>query len=395
MNRLTESLMQCWTCPIFDRLFQIISETAAAAYQRLTIISAIILVILLGFFIINAVWQNIKKGGEDPFFQKSLRPVLIKSLIVLSLLSAGLMVPRLISTFAFEPVAEITYGFSENIVKTMNPNVNVAQYPNPINLSDNGFFTPDLRNTILKILETSVSNFQVYIQIGIDIMDKAFSIRSLLKPGSGILSNLIRHIIIFFVGLYLTYNFGKLFIKYSFCFRDIIVAMAMFAFFFPLSLIFFVFKYSNSAPGWMKVFGGDSAGQIKKLINAIVSVLATILTYTIIMLVIDGFLDTNAISDPQRSLFEFDLDNSGAMEITVVGAIVLVYVVNYIADEIPNVTQKIFSAFGVQQEDALSEEMGKNMWKLTTLATDNAKKLAKTIINPESAKAATPKGTTK
>lgn len=383
-NSLIENAMQCWTCPIFDRLFEIISNTAAAAYQRLTVISAVIFSILLAFYILNAVWQNIKNGGEDPLFQKTIKPVLIKSLIALSLLTAGLMVPRLISTITFEPAAEITYQFSKIMLPT---DYVVPEYTNAIPLDDNGFFNPGLRDTIIKILETSVSNFQVYIKIGIGIMDAAFSI-SALKFGIGAL---VKHIIVFFIGLFLTYNFGKLFIKYSFCFMDIIVAMAMFAFFFPLSLVFFVFKDANSAPGWMKKLGGDlGSGQIKKLVNAIVSVVATILTYTIIMLVISGFLkdsgvDVNSIQNSSESLFDFNLDNSSVMEMTVAGIIVLVYVITYIADQIPNVTKKILDAFGVQQENALSKEMGENVWKLTTLVADNAKKMVKTIVNPEAA----------
>ena len=386
MHELAESLisgaMQCWTCPIFDRLFEIISNAAGAAYQRLTVISVVIFVVLLGFYIINAVWQNIKSGGSDPFFQKSVKPVLIKSLIALTLLSAGLMVPRLISMITFEPAAEITYQFSETMLNSLNQSTHVAEYSNPINLGDGGFFSADLRDTILKILETSVSNFQAFIKIGIDIMDAAFSIKKLIGIGA-----LIKHIIVFFIGLFLTYNFGKLFIKYSFCFMDIIVAMAMFAFFFPLSLIFFIFKDANSAPGWMKKLGGDlGSGQIRKLINAIVSVAATILTYTIIMAIIAGFLDVNSMSESAESLFEFDLDNSKAMELTLAGTIVLVYVINYIAGEIPKVTKKIFEAFGVNHEDSLSKEMGENMWKLTTIVADNAKNLAKAVINPDSTK---------
>lgn len=380
MDNLTESLTQCWTCPIFDRLFEIISNTAAVAYQRLTVISVIVFSVLFGFYIINAVWQNLKSGSPDPFFQKSIRPVLIKSLIVLALLSAGLLVPRLISTITFEPVAEITYTFSDTMQKTFTKNANVAQYNNPINLGDSGFFSANLRDTIIKILETSVSGFQVFIKVGIDIMDASFSFKNLIGLGA-----LIRHIIIFFIGLFLTYYFAKWFIKYSFCFMDIIVAMAMFAFFFPLSLIFFIFKDAASAPSWMKKLGGDlGTGQIKKLVNAIVSVAATILTYTIMMAVIAGFLNPDSISNPTTSLFEFDLDNPNIMEITIASTIVLVYVINYIADQIPNVTKKIFDAFGVKQEDSLSKEMGENMWKLTGIVTDNAKKLAKTIINPES-----------
>lgn len=381
-NTLIDNVAQCWTCPIFDGLFAVISNTAAAAYERLTIISVIVFSVLLAFYILNAVWQNIKDGGTDPLYQKTVKPVLIKSLIALSLLSVGLILPRLISTIVFEPAAEITYQFS----KTMLPaDYIVPPYTDAIPLDGSGFFNPQLRDTILKILETSVSNFQVYIKIGIGIMDAAFSLKKLLGIGA-----LIKHIIVFFIGLFLTYNFGKLFIKYSFCFMDIIVAMAMFAFFFPLSLIFFIFKDASKAPGWMKKLGGDlGSGQIKKLVNAIISVAATILTYTIIMLIIAGFLngngiDTNAIQNSSESLFDFDLDNSNIMEITVAGVIVLVYVINYIAGEIPNVTKKILDAFGVKQENVLSKEMGDNMWKLTTIVADNAKNLAKTVINPES-----------
>ena len=170
---------------------------------------------------------------------------------------------------------------------------------------------------------------------------------------------------------------------------DIIVAMAMFAFFFPLSLIFFIFKDANSAPGWMKKLGGDlGSGQIKKLINAIVSIAATILTYTIMMAIIAGFLNPDFVSNQSESLFEFNLDNPKTMEITMASAIVLVYVVNYISDQIKNVTKKIFEAFDVQQEDSLSTEMGENMWQLTNIVADNAKKLAKTVINPDSVKKA-------
>ena len=383
-NAFVNAGVQCWTCPVFDTLFAIISNTAAAAYQRLTLISIIIFCVLFGFYILNAVWQNIKGDGSDPFLLKSAKPVIIKSLLALSLLSAGLMVPHLISTVTFEPAATLTLEFS----KTMSQGVNVAEgIYQKINLDNNGFFNPELRDTLLTLIETSVTNFQVFIKTGIGIMDSAFSIRALLGFGA-----LIRHIIIFYIGLFLTYNFAKLFIKYSFCFMDIIVAMAMFAFFFPLSVVFFIFKDAANLPGWMKKLGGDlGSGQIKKIVNAIVSVASAILTYTIIMVIIRGFLDTNgvnpdAISNSAESLFNFDLDNSNAMEITFAGAIVLVYVINDIADQIPKITQKILEVFGITQEDKLSKEMGENAWQLTNIAFNNVKNITKAIINPESVK---------
>lgn len=383
-NSLIDSGVKCWACPVFDNLFAIVSNTAAAAYHRLTIFAVMIFCVLLAFYIANAVWQNIKKGGEDPLFQKTVKPVLVKSLLALALLSAGLMVPRLISAIIFEPAALVTLEYA----KAMLPSDYVIpEYAGAINLGDNGFFNPELRDTIIKLLEASVANFQVYIKVGIGIMDAAFSINSLMGIGT-----LIRHIIIFYIGLFLTYYFVKWFVKYSFCFMDTIVAMAMFAFFFPFSIVFFIFKDAPAAPGWMKGLGGElGSGQIKKLVNAIVSMASTILTYTIMILIIRGFLTTNgvdadSIQNTSEALFDFDLDNPTAMEITVSGAIVLVYVINYISGQVRDITKKIFDAFGIKQEDELSTEMGENMWALTSIAADKIKNVAKAIINPEAKK---------
>ena len=382
-NSLIDSGVQCWTCPVFDNLFAIISNTAAAAYQRLCIFSVLIFCVLLAFYALNIVWQNIKTGAKDSLFDKAVRPLLIKSLIALSLLSMGLIVPRFISTITFEPVAVMTLQYS----KAMLPaDYTIPAYENAIQLGNNGFFNPELRDTIMQIMETSVANFQVYIKIGIAIIDAAFSLKALLGIGA-----LIKHIIICFIGIFLTYNFAKLFIKYSFCFMDVIFAMAMFAFFFPLSVVLFIFKGATDAPGWMKSLGSNLGGsQIKKLINAIVSMASAILTYTVIMLIIRGFLDANgvdadSIRNSSESLFDFDLENSSAMQITFAGAIVLVYVINYIADQIPKVTEKILSVFNIKQENALSKEMGENAFQLTKIVANKTKELAKIIINPESA----------
>ncbi len=390
-NTLIDTADKCWTCPLFDALFAIISNCAGKVYQQLTFFAVITFVILLSFYIVNAVWQNIKQGGKDPLFQESVKPVLIKSLLALSLLTAGLMIPRLISMVIFEPVAEITYNFSKAILPD---DYVLPPYTHAATLQSYSFFTSDLRDTILKILETSVSNFQVYLKFGIAILDKSFSFMDFLRnpdPFRGT-AMLFRHIFIFFIGIFLTYNFGKLFIKYSFCFMDVIVAMAMFAFFFPLSIVFFIFKDAKNAPEWMKKLGGDlGSGQIKKLVNAIVSIAAAILTYTIIMMIISGFLKENgvnmeAISNSSDSfikqLFEFDLDNSSAMEITLAGAIVLVYVINYISDKVPEVSAQILSAFGVSKNEAASNEAGESAWQLTSMAGNKVKEIAKNIVNP-------------
>ena len=84
---------------------------------------------MLTFYVVNAVWQNIKKGGEDSTFQQNIKPVVIKSLIALSLLSLGLMVPRLISTITFEPAATITLEYDAR-------NTNVKKFLDAILATD-------------------------------------------------------------------------------------------------------------------------------------------------------------------------------------------------------------------------------------------------------------------
>ena len=296
----------------------------------------------------------------------------------------GLTIPRFISKITFEPVALVTLEFSNAMLHTTFPNVKLSTDYTPIQLNDNGFFSPQLRDTILELIQTSVTNFQGYIKMGVRIMDNSFSISTLFWIGS-----LIKHMIICFIGLFLTYNFAKLFIRYSFCFLDIIIAMALFAFFFPLSLVFFIFKGASNLPGWIGKLGGDlGSGQIKNLINAIVSIAATILTYTIIMMIISGYLsgtDIEAFDAATESLFDFDLENSNAMQITFAGSIVLVYVIKYIADQIPEVTKKILSAFNVSKNDELSTKAGEDLLQLTKLAINNAKMFATDIITPDSA----------
>ena len=382
-NSLIDSGMQCWTCPVFDSLFSIISNAASAAYQRLTFISVIIFCLLFSFYVINAVWQNMKNGFEDPFFHKSLKPVLIKSLLALSILSLGITVPKIISKITFEPAAVMTLSYS----KTLLPkDYQIPENYQSINLDDKGLFNPELRDTLIKIIETSIANFQVYVKIGVAIMDSAFSIKALFGIG-----HLIKHILIFIIGLFLTYKFGKLFIHYSFCFMDVIIAMAMFGFFFPLSVVLFIFKGAKDLPKWMEKLGGSlGAGQIKKLVNAIVSMSSAILTYTIIMLLIRGFLnqngvDADAIQNSAESFFDFDLDNSTVEELTLAGSIVLVYVLEYIEKQIPEITKKLLDTFGVKQEDSLSKEMGDNVLALTNIMFDNVKQVAKTIANPDKA----------
>jgi len=108
INPIVDSTVQCWGCPVFDRLFQVISIAAAAVYDKFVFFCAVLFCILFAFFAISAVWKNIRGGASDPFYTKSIQPVIINSLVAFAFLSLGVMLPRMVTTITFEPVAQIT-----------------------------------------------------------------------------------------------------------------------------------------------------------------------------------------------------------------------------------------------------------------------------------------------
>ena len=217
INPVIDASVQCWGCPIFDRLFQIVSNAAAAVYDQFVIFCAIIFCVLFAFVVLNAVWQNIKSPTPDPWYQKSLKPLLINSLVSLTFLSMGVYLPRFVSSVTFEPVANITLIYTQSMLQTNPETVNEHVTYQPMEISDDGFFRPELRDSIILLMKTTITQFQSYIKLGIAVMDKAFSLDALLGIGS-----LIKHIILFFIGLYLAYAFFKLFWRFCCYFADII-----------------------------------------------------------------------------------------------------------------------------------------------------------------------------
>ena len=383
VNPLIDASVQCWGCPIFDRLFQIVSNAAANVYQQFTIFCAILFCILFAFFVINAVWQNIKKNSDDPFYQKSIKQIFINSLIALTFLSMGIYLPRFITTITFEPAANIALIYTQSMLQTDNEVVNEKVTYQPTEISDNGFYRPQLRDTIIMLMKTTITQFQSYIKLGIAVMDKAFSIKALLGIGA-----LLKHIMLFFIGLYLAYGFFKLFIRFCFYFADIIVAMTFFAFFFPLSLILVAFK-GGDVPAWISSLGKKvGTNQFKTLINAIITLAAAVLTYTVIMVIIAKFFSAPGQSADEimalitsGNIFSSDLSYDNIAGMTLVSCIILVYVLNFIYAQIPKVTSMVLDTFGVSEEKQLSEQLANDAMKLTTNVINTAKEIGKTIIN--------------
>lgn len=383
VNSFVESTVQCWGCEVFDRLFQIVSNAAAAVYDKFVIFCAILFCVLFVFYLINAVWKNFKDGITDPLYQKSLKPLFINSLVSLTFLSMGVVLPRFITTITFEPVANITVIYTQSMLQTNPDEVNERVTYQPAKIEDDGFYRPQLRDSIVMLMKTTITQFQSYMKLGIAVMDKAFSLSALLS-----ISSLIKHIILFFIGMYLFIGIFKLFLRFCFYFADIIVAMTFFAFFFPLSLILVAFKGDN-APKWMSGLGKDvGTNQFKKLIDSIVALAAAVLTYTVIMVILAKFF-----AEPGQSaadimnmitsgeIYSDELSEENLQAMTLGGCVVLVYVLNFIYGQIPQVTSMVLSSFGVSSENKLSEQLANDAMQLTNDVLNVVKQAGKNILS--------------
>ena len=269
------------------------------------------------------------------------------------------------------------------MLQTNPDEVNERVTYQPAKIEDDGFYRPQLRDSIVMLMKTTITQFQSYMKLGIAVMDKAFSLSALLS-----ISSLIKHIILFFIGMYLFIGIFKLFLRFCFYFADIIVAMTFFAFFFPLSLILVAFKGDN-APKWMSGLGKDvGTNQFKKLIDSIVALAAAVLTYTVIMVILAKFF-----AEPGQSaadimnmitsgeIYSDELSEENLQAMTLGGCVVLVYVLNFIYGQIPQVTSMVLSSFGVSSENKLSEQLANDAMQLTNDVLNVVKQAGKNILS--------------
>lgn len=383
LTSLVDKTVQCWGCGVFDRLFQVVSDSAAAAYQQMSTVCIILFCVLFSFFVLHAVWQTIKGGTSDPWYEKSVQKVFINAIVCIGLLSMGVMLPRFITTITVEPATQIATAYTQAMIRQDSNVVEEKVDYQPMEMGDAGFYRPQLRGKIILLMKTTITQFQSYMKLGIAVMDRAFSWNALLGIGS-----FLKHVIMFAIGLYLTWGFFKLFFRYCCYFADIIIAMTFFAFFFPLSLMLFAFKGASNVPSWIGKMGqGLGASQLKNLINAIITLSSAVITYTVIMVIIAKFFSLSGVDSTNLmtaittgQVFADDLSTENLQAMTLVSCIILVYVLNYIYGQIPQISKMILSAFGVSEEKAQSEQLANDMLQLTNTLWENAKKIGTTII---------------
>ncbi|MBQ2859024.1 MAG: hypothetical protein IJE82_01505 [Alphaproteobacteria bacterium] len=384
LSSLVDSTVQCWGCGVFDRLFQIVSDAAALVYDKFAYFCVILFCVLFSFFVINAVWKTVRGNVSDPLYEKSIQRVFINTIVCIGLLGMGVALPRFLTTITFEPVAQVAQTYTAAMINLDNESIAEKVTYQPQQMSDDGFYRPELRDKIIMLMKTTITQFQSYMKLGIAVMDSAFTWRALLGVGS-----LIKHIILFVIGLYLTWNFFKLFFRYCCYFADIIIAMAYFAFFFPLSLMLFAFNGADNVPKW---FGGlgkvVGVNQFKNLINAIITLASAVITYTVIMAIIAKFFSApdatnaelmNAITTGE--IFDADLDMTNVQAMTLTSSVVLVYILNFLQGQIPQVSKMVLSVFGVSENKQLSETLANDMMQLTQDIVDTTKKIGETIIS--------------
>ena len=384
LSSFVDSTVQCWGCGVFDRLFQIVSDAAALVYDKFAYFCVVLFCVLFSFFVINAVWKTVSGNVSDPLYEKSIQRVFVNAIVCIGLLGMGVALPRFITTVTFEPVAQVAQTYTAAMINLDNETITEKVTYQPQQMGDDGFYRPQLRDKIILLMKTTITQFQSYMKLGIAVMDSAFTWRALLGVGS-----LLKHIMLFVMGLYLTWNFFKLFFRYCCYFADIIIAMAYFAFFFPLSLMLFAFNGADNVPKW---FGGlgkaVGVNQFKNLINAIITLASAVITYTVIMAIIAKFFAAPDVSSADLmnaittgEIFDAELDMTNLEAMTLTSFIVLVYVLNFLQDQIPQVTKMVLSVFGVSENKQLSETLANDMMQLTQDIVDTTKKIGETIIS--------------
>ncbi|MCL2737687.1 MAG: hypothetical protein FWE17_02395, partial [Alphaproteobacteria bacterium] len=306
--------------------------------------------------------------AKEPIYKKYFHPVLVNSLIVLALLSLGVVFPRMITTMTIEPIARVTLVYSESMLNKTTQQVDLQVPYTPKEMPEDGFYRPELRDTIISLVKTSTTQFQAMMTMGLLVVDRSFSWSALNGIGA-----MVKHFVMLIMGLTIVWNFFKLFVKFCLYFVDVIINLSLFAFFFPLGLVFFVLKNSESE-GWVKKIGENIApGMLNKLIGSIVTLATVVITYTVILVLMARFFSGDSeggaelaraimSNDPTNDLFSGAIAEDNLAAMTLGGIVVLVFVIRFLAGQIDEVAKMITQSFNIEvQKPEVGEKLGESV----------------------------------
>ena len=89
----------------------------------------------------------------------------------------------------------------------------------------------------------------------------------------------------------------------------------------------------------------------------------------------------NAITNPENSIFDIDWSDKNLETLTIMSTVVLVYVINFIQEQIPQVSNMVMSAFNLKPENKLSEQLANDAETLTKAAFNVVKNVGQTVLS--------------
>jgi hypothetical protein len=325
-----------------------VSFSASGAYVRITQFALFILTAFLVFYTLYIVMAKMAKSDEDPFYLKSMKPVLINSAVIVALLGMGLFVPKAVSTITLEPVAYLTHGIASSVLPAPDHSLVMVGLTKAIQVIDPagpGIYSPELKHRIIDIMRMTASSFQNLILFGFNMLSNSLSLDSLVAVITLDFGKMLETIFMFLLGLVITWQFIKIYFKFLFYFVDVIVSLALFAFLFPVMLAAFVMQNSE-APDWVKKMGGMSGTIFQNAVKSIITLASAMIVYVVIVAMIGAFLGGVGASEILAG--DFSNVNFAAPEImrSATGIAVLVLVLKFLIAKVDPIANEIKSAIG-------------------------------------------------
>ncbi|MCL2629880.1 MAG: hypothetical protein FWD33_04340 [Alphaproteobacteria bacterium] len=342
---LTRHLVQCWACPVFDQTLITVSAAAAGAYEKLAQFALILLSAFIAFYTLYIVFTRLSQSGEDPLYTKTIKPVLINSMVIVSLIAMGPFVPRMVTRLTLEPTAMFAQGIA-SVITPIDSNIEYTPMP----MSQDGFYTPEFKNRVIAIMLTTTTAFQNFIMFGLKMIEHSLDLKKLFTWN--VIGALMETLFMFLLGLVIVYGFARLFLKFLFYFVDTIIALTLFAFMFPIMLVAFVMRHSE-APSWVTTMGGMSETLFKRAAGSVITLGSAVILYVVIISVISGFLDGAMNGDLTRAITNGDFSNIDFQmpEIlrSAAGIGILLLVMGFITGKMQMISDEIKSAFGINE----------------------------------------------